>query len=413
MARIGEMLLGHSEAALRAPALVLGIASVFVMYFLARLFLVPTGALVATLLLAFSPPHVAWSVEARGYSALILFTMLSSYFFLQLLREMRPVWLSLFIMSSICAAYVHLYGVLVVATQFGLVLGMTWLGRSRDEPQRTPSVRTFILAFALIGFTLAILYGPALRSIATDGLSRGNSPFNPWLPWLVVRELSGLPPPPVIGLSLATAVVGWLSIRQKQPAFSSYVAALLVGPLGLMMILRPADLYPRFFAYWLPFFLILIAAGLTNPLALAKRWPRVSRAYLPAAAGGLVVLTVNWYGLRHSLVTDEGFRQAAQKLVQGAAPATTFCSIGGSRSVWRYYLPEPIATPLSLSELHDLLDTHDDVRCAYYEATWQDADQGEIASFLFTHASWTQVVTRFPDVDEQTVLTSFVYQAPS
>src|SRR5262249_23030830 len=89
MARFSEELLGRSEWALRLPALLLGMATLYIFFAFGRSILGYIPALLATLLLALSPSHIVWSVEARGYSAMIFSTLLSSHLYFKLLR--RPV----------------------------------------------------------------------------------------------------------------------------------------------------------------------------------------------------------------------------------------------------------------------------------------------------------------------------------
>src|SRR5258705_12671222 len=67
MARISEKLFGHSEWSLRLPALLLGLASLWGFWLLSEPMLKNSGATIGAMVLAFSPPHVIWSVEARGY----------------------------------------------------------------------------------------------------------------------------------------------------------------------------------------------------------------------------------------------------------------------------------------------------------------------------------------------------------
>src|SRR5580700_5102239 len=60
--------LGSSEAFLRLPSALFGIASIPLMYFVGRKFMGVTPSLVAAGLLGFSPSAVYYSQEARSYS---------------------------------------------------------------------------------------------------------------------------------------------------------------------------------------------------------------------------------------------------------------------------------------------------------------------------------------------------------
>jgi uncharacterized membrane protein len=83
---------GESAATLRLPAAVFGVASLAAMYFFARMVTGRIESLLATALLTFSYHHVWFSQNARGYTGLLLFTLLASGFFVRLVagRYQRP-----------------------------------------------------------------------------------------------------------------------------------------------------------------------------------------------------------------------------------------------------------------------------------------------------------------------------------
>ena len=63
MAQVSENLFGHSEWSLRLPALVLGLGSLYLFWIFSEPMLAFYGAMIGTIMLALSPPHVVWSVE--------------------------------------------------------------------------------------------------------------------------------------------------------------------------------------------------------------------------------------------------------------------------------------------------------------------------------------------------------------
>ncbi|MBV8521898.1 MAG: glycosyltransferase family 39 protein, partial [Acetobacteraceae bacterium] len=66
---------GLSETWLRLPSALFGIASIPLLYVLARKFMASPGALGAAALLTFSPAHVYFSQEARGYTLGVLLVL--------------------------------------------------------------------------------------------------------------------------------------------------------------------------------------------------------------------------------------------------------------------------------------------------------------------------------------------------
>src|SRR6266540_417210 len=130
MARVAEALFGRSEWALRIPALLLGLASLYLFWIFSRSILASPSAMAATFMFAVSPPHIIWSIEARGYSAMIFFTLLSTYLYFRLLRHPTRRAAFFFIVVSVCGVYVHLYSTFVTLVQILFLLRITMIQHS-------------------------------------------------------------------------------------------------------------------------------------------------------------------------------------------------------------------------------------------------------------------------------------------
>jgi mannosyltransferase len=115
-------LFGGSEWALRLPALPLGLASLYCLWFFARSTLGPSAAIMAMGGLAISPAHIFWSESARGYAGMILFTLISNWFYYKLLYHHSSLDSLPFILSSFIAIYFHLFSAFVVISQMFFVL---------------------------------------------------------------------------------------------------------------------------------------------------------------------------------------------------------------------------------------------------------------------------------------------------
>ncbi len=113
----GWIHLGHSETWLRLPSALFGVASIPLMYVVARRFVSVGPALAAAALLAFSPTDVYYSQEARSYTLAILFVLLSSYFFVRTVEgDRRRDWV-LWTIISILTFYSHYFSALVLVAQ--------------------------------------------------------------------------------------------------------------------------------------------------------------------------------------------------------------------------------------------------------------------------------------------------------
>ncbi len=81
LVRLASLLFGQSETALRTPAFVAGLLSIPTMWALARMLLrSSTAGVAAAWILALAPMHVRYSASARGYSIMVLLSMLALLF---------------------------------------------------------------------------------------------------------------------------------------------------------------------------------------------------------------------------------------------------------------------------------------------------------------------------------------------
>jgi 4-amino-4-deoxy-L-arabinose transferase-like glycosyltransferase len=396
MARLSARLFGDSEWSLRLPALLLGLASLYLFWILTRPILSSLGASIGVLLLALSPPHVVWSVEARGYSAMIFFTTFSSIFYFRLLR--RPTRFAAFgyLLANLGGIYTHLYSVFVVAIQF-LIFAQLVLSTkfSKRAGINMTSVlrRLFCLSLFATAVVSILVYLPVATTMLNDLISRGHGRFDPAFPWAIIQRLSGSEEISIAGFMFLVAGFGGYVLRNSRPLESRYFIALFVVPALVTWVAQPFDLYPRFFAYWLPFYIILFVVGLAALWHLAGSKTNLAMRCLPRAAAAIVLISViyHWVTTRSVYIPDEGYREASSAVISGANDGVRYCAIGGARSVWRYYIHQPIATPASLKELEMLTQSVGEVRCVYYDASWQDDDQREIAEFLRRHADWQKI----------------------
>jgi len=96
---------------------------------------------------------------------------------------------------------------------------------------------------------------------------------------------------------------------------------------------------------------------------------------------------MNW----QDWILDEGYRDASRAIVMDAADSVAFCAIGGDPDVFQYYFVRQIVVPRSMSDFLELSRTHSEVRCVYYQASWESPEHTEIAQFLKEHGSWSRV----------------------
>ena len=150
------ILLGDSEAWLRLPSALFGIASIPLVYVLARKFMGAAPALAAAALLAFNPSAVYYSQEARSYTLAILLVLLSTYYFVRAVEEDQPRdWLR-WTLFGILAFYSHDFAALVLVAQ-----AVSVLFKAPPIPwRRLVTCGGLIFLFAIPGLTYVFRASP-------------------------------------------------------------------------------------------------------------------------------------------------------------------------------------------------------------------------------------------------------------
>ena len=113
----GVLILGNSDWAVRLPAFLYGIASIPVIYLLARRISGSETALITTTLFAFLPMAIAFSQEARMYSLLLLLSLVSYYLTILACEKISwKVGLGLGLVNG-SLLLTHYFGIIVIAME--------------------------------------------------------------------------------------------------------------------------------------------------------------------------------------------------------------------------------------------------------------------------------------------------------
>ncbi len=137
---------GVSEATVRVLSALLGIASIPLMYALAKLLVSETSARLATLFLALNACAIAVSQEARGYSLLILAVLVSTYLFVRLVERPSFVLACAYGLVTGLVLYCHYFGLFVPAAQ---AISLAALPRGR-RPWKQLAIAASIVAVAAL-----------------------------------------------------------------------------------------------------------------------------------------------------------------------------------------------------------------------------------------------------------------------
>lgn len=277
IAHLGIGLLGESAWTVRLPAVLFGVVTIPVIYGFGRVITSRGEALVAAAVLTLSYHHVWFSQNARGYSALALWTLVSTWLVLRA-REHPTVGNQIgYGVVGALGAYTHLTMGFVIAAHVMAVLGRRLVG-SRRSPE---SPWLPFLGFAIVGGLTLILYGPLLlevRQFFAASTAAGTEVAT--RSWAVGEALRGLRVGlGTLGVAAAglLALAGLMSYGRRDPE----LAFLIVAPgvltvLGTVVMGRP--IFPRFFFFEIGFVVLVVVRGGAMALGwLRQRVPSLRR----------------------------------------------------------------------------------------------------------------------------------------
>jgi 4-amino-4-deoxy-L-arabinose transferase-like glycosyltransferase len=269
LARTSILAFGDHIWSLRLPAVLFGLACVPMLYVVARRVTSRREALLAAAMMAVSYHHVWFSQNARGYTGLAFWTLLSTWLFLRGLDEDRTgLWVA-YGTALALGMYTHLTMGAVVAGH-----GLVWLGwiatRARWHRQAPLSKQSLhpLAGFAIAaGLTLA-LYAPILPQVLHRTV--GNSvPLvqSPWTSpvWLLFEAARGLGAGTLLGLAAigggALLVLAGVITFFRRNALATFVMVLpgLVTAVALLVVKQ--NLWPRFFFFSIGFAFLFVVRG--------------------------------------------------------------------------------------------------------------------------------------------------------
>ena len=162
-------LAGDSEFAVRFLSLFFGVLTIPLMYIIAlRLFSHRATAFIAALFATIAPLYIWYSQEARMYTMITFWLLLSSYALLKKLEgntgNKGTGWI-VFALANIAAVYTHYFAFVVIAFQGLFVL---------------------VSSFRVSGFKLALVKLETWKP-ATISLAAIFAAFLPWMPFVVAR----------------------------------------------------------------------------------------------------------------------------------------------------------------------------------------------------------------------------------
>jgi len=277
-------LLGPSPLAARLPALVPGLATLFVAFSVLRRFVGTSPAALATFALALNPLHVHYSQFARAYALAALAGLALVPLARSVARRPRAATTVALALVAGSMGWIHLASGGFVAA---VALVAFLVALLRASPPATGRARLAVAgAFALAAILTVLLHLPALpgvRAYLESHAGQGApSPVGPLDVATIVAGSSG-GAWIVVGL-IAASLALW---RHRPPGWPWIVAA-VAGPIAALALGRPVGMayaWARYLIVGLPF---LLAWAAWSWHALGA--PRVGARATLVAGVGLVAL---------------------------------------------------------------------------------------------------------------------------
>ncbi len=271
---------GEHPWSVRLPAVLFGVAGIPTTFLLARLVTSDREAALATALLALSYPHVWFSQNARGYTALAFFVTLCTWLLLRGMRDNMPGWWLAYATAAALGTYTHATMAFVVAGHALALPG--WLAfRPNGRHLLAPTMAAFVGS----GLLALLLYAPMLGQVQAllpaapkTGATAFASPRRAI--YEVLGELAG-----VLGgnaawwaLALGAACIGMGSLwRRSRTTTATLLLPAVVTVVGVMAMRRP--MHPRFLFFMAPVGALLVVRGFCACIALVRsRWQGASLA---------------------------------------------------------------------------------------------------------------------------------------
>ncbi|HYN81234.1 MAG TPA: glycosyltransferase family 39 protein [Gemmatimonadaceae bacterium] len=284
---------GESAWALRLPAALLGVASIGALAWFGAIVGSRAEALAASALLAFSYHHVWFSQNARGYTGLMLATLIASGLLVKMTTATtrRPGPAVAYAVTMALAVYIHMTAALIVIGHAIWWFGLVTL---RREKPAWPEAWLPLIAFALSAVIGLLLYLPVLSQLVPTLLapSVGGATaewMNPL--WFVAETIQGLArglPGGWLTLGVA-AIIGLCGLVSYARRTRALTALMLLPAIvtGAVMLVAGHNLWPRFFFFAAGFGALIVIRGV---FVVAKiLWPSRARALALGGAGLLVL----------------------------------------------------------------------------------------------------------------------------
>lgn len=358
LAHASFSIFGESTWALRLPAVLFGVGSILGLYLFGRLVTQPLEALLACGLMAFSYHHLWFSQNARGYTGMLFWTLLSSWLLILALQKGKWIYWLGFAASAALGVYTHLTMIFVLAGQ-----GMVFLLRLISRKNRSSSSfwRGFT-GFGISGLLIAILYAPVFNQMRQVIGGTQESVVTEWKSpiWTVLELIRGMQ----VGFStslLAALALGIFAIGlwSYWRSFPEVVGLLLIPPVlgAAITIAIGHHLWPRFFFFAIGFGSLVVMRGvsvLARWLSKRLRLTTVQASWLGLGLS-LCLILVSAISMPFAYGPKQDFRSAMAFIETQAEPGDDVATAGIASYAYHDFYPTKWIEVESASDLQSIM----------------------------------------------------------
>lgn len=402
-AKLSIALFGESAFAVRLPAALFGVASIAVMWFLAREVSTRAVAHLSALLMTVAYHHVWFSQNARGYTGLLCWGLLALLFYVRGTRAsdvgvQRKNALGLALASGLML-YTHLSGAFLLVS-LGLVhLGALAAARGKEDPTASPA-RSWWPVWGLVGggVLALLLYAPMIPDLLhafarTSSTSKGtgvkaqaiahwNSPL-----WMLKEVVAGFSKGSLLAALVVVSVVGsgmWRTWRRGQGALA--LTFFVHVPLTILLLkLGSMRVWPRYFFQDIGFICLFLVEGAMFMSELGDRLAGklLGRTFGPARLGVacslLGVLAATAMLPRNYRYPKQDLLGARELVERERAKGSAVVALGLAAAPYHQYYAPSWGKLETLPELLALEREHEEVWVVY---TFPEVTQGRYPSII-------------------------------
>jgi 4-amino-4-deoxy-L-arabinose transferase-like glycosyltransferase len=401
MAHLSVSGFGESAWSIRLPAALFGIASIPLLYAFGTQVTTRGEAILAATLMTVSYHHIWFSQNARGYTALLFWALLSSYFLLIALRTNRKAAYIGYAAAAALGMYSHLTMAFMIAGQAAfIILRLLGLGQAG---WRLINWKLPLVGLVLVGALTLVLYAPIFSQVQTFLEERVPLTGIATASWAALAALQGMQTgfsaPWAVVLVGALLVVGaWSYFRRDwilcvlflSPAPLTFLAAATLGH----------PMRPRFL-FLLAGFAVLFAVR--GAVVLGKWIARGAPASwnqrhldhaMPILLVGTVVVMSALalpYGYRYP---KQSYEAALRYIEQARTPSDIVFTLGdGVTLPYRHYFKKSWSSLDSVEQLRAARAGHDAIWVVF---TFEKHMQSDFSDLLSEMRSTCQLAKKFP-----------------